>query len=117
MKKAALCLAAAMVCSFAFTSGAAARNANVTVHNDSKWEIHNFFLAPSESDEWGPDQLGDEIVENGGKFTLNQIPCDTYDVKLVDEDGDECVVTEVDICGGSDDWVVTDEDLLECEGY
>jgi len=40
-----------------------------------------------------------------------------YDVKLVDEDGDECVVTEVDICGGHDDWVITDDELLECEGY
>jgi hypothetical protein len=38
-------------------------------------------------------------------------------VKLVDEDGDECVVEAVDVCGEDDEWLITDEDLLDCEGY
>jgi len=48
---------------------------------------------------------------------LNSIPCDSYDVRLTDEDGDECVVEDVDICGGSEGWVITNAILLECEGF
>ena len=119
MKKTALCVAGVMLFAFLSTpsANAAGRKANVTVHNNSEFAIHNFFVSPTEQESWGPDQLGDDVIGNGGKFTLMQIPCDTYDVKLVDEDGDECVVPEVDICGGDDDWVITDEDLLDCEGY
>ena len=89
----------------------------VTIVNESAWDIHHLFLSSVDEEEWGPDQLGDHVIGNGGKFTLTSIPCDEYDVKLVDEDGDECVIGAVDVCGDSDDWVITDDDLLECEGY
>jgi hypothetical protein len=38
-------------------------------------------------------------------------------VKLVDEDGDECVVEEVDICGTNDTWEIKNKDLLACQGF
>lgn len=117
MKRAAICLALVFACVFAAEANAAGRKSNVTVHNKSEFSIHHFFLSSSENEHWGPDQLGDDTINNGGKFTLTSIPCDEYDVKLVDEDGDECVVGAVDICGDNDDWVITDDDLLECEGY
>jgi len=118
MKRAAVYLAGALMFVCLFTvDAAAAKKAKVTIHNNSKWDIHHFFLSASEDDEWGPDQLGDDVLESHGAFTLNAIPCDTYDVKLVDEDGDECVVEEVDICGGHDAWSITNQDLLDCEGY
>jgi hypothetical protein len=118
MKRAAVCLAGALVLSAVFTTAAfAAKRSNVTISNDSKWTIHHFFLSPSTDDEWGPDQLGHKVIKRGQSFTLKGIPCDEYDVKLVDEDGDECVVEAVDVCGGDDEWVITDEDLLDCEGY
>jgi hypothetical protein len=46
---------------------------------------------------------------------LTGIPCDTWDVKLVDEDGDECVVQDVNICGAGDTWVINSKDLLKCQ--
>lgn len=116
MRKIAVCLAGALLCVSAGTA-VAAKKSNVTVQNDSEFAIHHFFLSSSEDDEWGPDQLGDHVVKTGGTFTLTSIPCDEYDVKLVDEDGDECVVEAVDVCGADDEWVITDEDLLDCEGY
>ena len=61
--------------------------------------------------------MGEEVIGTGESFTLKNIPCDTYDVKLVDEDGDECVVEEVDICGSAEGWVITNQILLACEGY
>jgi hypothetical protein len=117
MKRAAVCLALVSMCVFAGAANAASRKSDVTVHNDSEWTIQHFFLSSSAEDEWGPDQLGDHVIKNGGAFTITSIPCDEYDVKLIDEDGDECVVEAVDVCGDDDSWLITDEDLLECEGY
>lgn len=118
MKRAAVCLAGALAFACMFPGdAAAAKKSDVSVTNSSEWAIHHFFLSPIDEEEWGPDQLGDHVIENGGTFTLTGVPCDSYDVKLVDEDGDECVVAEVDICGSDDAWEITDEDLLECEGY
>jgi hypothetical protein len=101
-------------------SGAAAargkKDADVTVVNRSMWAIHQLFLSSTDESEWGPDQLGPRtVIGTGEKYTINRIPCDTYDVRLVDEDGDICVVGGVPLCGDSDTWVITDEDLLNCQ--
>src|SRR3954447_3859504 len=79
------------------------KKATVKIVNKSDYDIHHMFLAPHGDDNWGPDQLGEHtITKKGGSFTLSSIPCETYDVQLVDEDGDKCEVESVDICGGSD---------------
>lgn len=112
MKKLAL---AALLCAFALPSFAAP--SKVKVINHSKWEIHHLFLSPTEDEAWGPDQLRDEIIVKGAAFTITGVPCDTYDIKVVDEDGDECIIEAVELCGDNAFWKITDKDLLECEGY
>lgn len=88
----------------------------VTITNNSDWAIHRLYLSPVSVEEWGPDQLGDEVIDaNGGTFTINKIPCDDYDVQLVDEDGDVCVVGGVGLCGDKDTWAITNDDLLACQ--
>lgn len=113
MKKSVAALAGA-VCAAALLAPTFAHAANVTIKNKSDWSIQHFFLSPVETEEWGPDQLGDEVIGTGGTFTLTGVPCDSYDVRLVDEDGDECVVAEVDICSDNG-WVINNDDLLDCE--
>ena len=54
-------------------------------------------------------------IKTGGSFKLNNIPCDSYDVKLIDEDGDQCVVGGVDLCAQSDHWVITSDELVACQ--
>jgi hypothetical protein len=112
MKRVAL-LAAGLA--IAASAAASKFDSNVTITNESAWTIVNFYLSAADEDEWGPDQLGDDVIETGGSFTLNRIPCDSYDVKLVDEDGDECVIGGVDLCADADTWAITDEDLLTCQ--
>jgi len=96
---------------------AADKKANVKIVNNSDWEIHELYVSPAgPGDDWGPDQLQKNVIKaKGGTFTLQQIPCDTYDVKLVDEDGDACEVDKVDICGGSDTWTIASDALLKCQ--
>lgn len=92
-----------------------AQKSNVVIKNKSDWEIHQFFLSPVDTDDWGPDQLGDKVIATGGTFTLTGVPCDSYDVMLVDEDEDQCIVPGVDICGDSQGWVISNDDLLACQ--
>ncbi len=98
-------------------AAAEAKPSKVVIKNKSDWEIHHLFLSPTDDDQWGADQLGEHVIEPGEAFELKGVPCDSYDVKLVDEDGDECEIADVDICGGSQGWVIDNDDLLECEGY
>ena len=112
----ALAMSLAVLCGWCPAAGATASGkATVTVSNRSDWEIHHFYLSPADENHWGPDQLGDDVIGTGESFTLKDIPCDTYDVKLVDEDGDECVIGSVDLCAQKDHWVITSDDLLDCE--
>jgi hypothetical protein len=105
-----VCAAALLVPTFAHAAGN-----TVVIKNKSDWSIQHFFLSPVETEEWGPDQLGDHVINTGDTFTLKGVPCDSYDVRLVDEDGDECVVAEVDVCNGQEGWIITNDDLLDCE--
>lgn len=113
----ALVVAVFAIVAVASVSVPAFAASSIKVHNKSKWEIHHLFLSPtSEKDEWGPDQLGDAVIKaNGGTFTLTDIECNKYDIKIVDEDGDECVVSAVALCDDSAVWNITDERLLKCE--
>ncbi|HKV06529.1 MAG TPA: hypothetical protein VJ725_00230 [Thermoanaerobaculia bacterium] len=116
MKRAAVTLLGlALVCLVALPGTAWAANSTVKVVNKSDWEIHQFFLSSSEEEEWGPDQLRDDVIGTGESFELRNIPCDTYDVMLVDEAEDECIVPEVDICGENESWVITNKILLACQ--
>ena len=100
---------------FALALGVSAAANSVTVFNESAWVLTHFYLSPVDEAEWGPDQLGNEVIGTGESFELQNIPCNLYDVRLVDEDGDECVVAEVDICSGDEGWVIESDALLECE--
>jgi hypothetical protein len=92
-------------------------NSVITIYNQSRWEIHYLFLSPSNNPNWGPDQLEDDILAPGEYLELSGIDCDTYDVRLVDEDGDECIVEGIDICAEDSGWHITNQALLACQGY
>ena len=111
-----LSLAALLFCALS-TPAFAARKATVKIINASNWEIHHIYLSSSDDRHWGEDLLGDDILAKGDSLNLSNISCDLYDIQVVDEDGDECVIEEVDLCGDHSYWKITDKDLLECEGY
>lgn len=108
---------AALLAAVTTSSALAARSdAEVVIRNDSMWAIHQLFISSVDTEEWGPDQLGEHVIDSGGdSFTLTGIPCGAYDVQLVDEDGDACVVRDVGLCAAKGKWVITDEDLLACQ--
>lgn len=93
------------------------KSSTVTIVNRADWDIYELYLSPVGDDEWGPDQLGEDVIGKGDSFELHSIPCDDYDVMIVDEDGDECIIEEVDLCMDDEEWVIKNKDLLACQGY
>lgn len=93
----------------------AADTSVVSMRNDSAWNINELYLSAVDVQEWGEDQLGEHLIATGETFTLSGVPCDVYDVRLVDEDGDVCIVGGVKLCGTDSAWKVDDEDLLDCQ--
>jgi hypothetical protein len=92
-----------------------APDSQVELRNESKWSIQQLYFAPIDSDRWGPDQLSHNVVRTGGSFSLTGIRCDKYDTKLVDEDGDECIVRNIALCASDKIWRISDKDLLKCQ--
>ncbi|MBL8300479.1 MAG: hypothetical protein JNN30_19245 [Rhodanobacteraceae bacterium] len=105
------------VAAFAVTGLASAESSDskIVIKNKSAWAIHQLFLSPTDEREWGEDQLGQHTVNTGDSFTLTGVPCRAYDVRLVDEDGDECIVEDVGICASDNTWVIDNEDLVGCQ--
>ncbi|MES2820010.1 MAG: hypothetical protein V4812_13595 [Pseudomonadota bacterium] len=86
----------------------------VKIENASSWDIYEIYFAPSSQEDWGEDHLGEQALISGMTLTLTGVTAGKWDVRLVDEDQDVCVVQEVTI-KASETWKVTDEDLLGCQ--
>ena len=87
----------------------------VTISNQSSWSIYQLYISPTSSNEWGPDLLGSTVISTGSGHTLMGVSCNSYDVKIVDEDSDECIINNVRLCDGQSSWEITNENLLACQ--
>jgi len=92
-----------------------AADGSLKLVNKSDWVIHHIYVSSAADGEWGPDQLDDETLASGGSLTLTGISCDLYDIKVVDEEGTECVISAADLCENDSYWLVTNDDLESCE--
>jgi hypothetical protein len=86
----------------------------VRLENDSSFAIYQVFVSPVYRQTWGYDKLGDVVLEPGYYVTLPPLRLGHYDLKLVDEDGDTCVVSNVRV-DYETKWAITDSWLLGCE--
>jgi hypothetical protein len=98
-------------------SHAQPQRAEFMINNKSDWGIHRLYLSPEDKDTWGPDQLGNDVIESGESFTLKDIPCGEYDIKVVDEDGDACVIEGIVMCKDHTHWDLTNKELANCQGW
>jgi hypothetical protein len=86
-----------------------------TIENSSAWDIHRVYISPCGNQYWGQDRLGERaIMRTGDEYVLRNVGGGCYDVKLVDEDGDTCVINNVRI-NGNESWEITNQNLLRCQ--
>ena len=84
-------------------------NVPVKITNDlGAWNIEEVLIDLSEN-PWGENLLT-ETLTPGDDETFMVAP-GTYDIMLIDEDGDEYTRWEVEIGSGGYDWAVTLEDM------
>lgn len=51
-------------------------------------DLYRLHVSPSSAASWGADLLGDDVIVYGAGVKVSDIPGGSYDVRLVDEDGD-----------------------------
>jgi hypothetical protein len=73
-------------------------------------------MSDSNNPRWGNDLLGRRVLGNGESHLITNISFGEWDLKFVDEDGDECFLNKVKM-QQSASWSLTDNWLLTCEGY
>jgi hypothetical protein len=85
----------------------------VRIENNTGYDIHEVRLSSTSNPYWGGDRLGRDVLEDGEYFSLS-VPNGSYDLKLVDEDDDLCVVHNISIYSNQN-WNLTPTWLLRCE--
>jgi hypothetical protein len=88
----------------------------LVIQNDSRYDVHRIHLSSSDSNSWGRDVLGATVLTSGSRHTITNIPTGRYDIKFVDEDGDQCVLKSFAVARDLA-WTLTTDWLLKCEGY
>jgi hypothetical protein len=113
-----LMIPAAVFCALASTSllsGAARPATALTINNNSNWELRHVYLAPPNTDDWGPDLLNGAVIAPGQSLTLN-IECGGGEVKVITEDRDGCFLSNTVSCSASAEWTITNNATPNCGG-
>ena len=100
--------------SFVCLPGVPAIAATIQIQNQSSWDTHEIYFAPSSHDDWGDDHLGKQVLKSGMTLSLSDVEPGLWGVRLVDDDEDECVVGAQQI-SASQTFVIDNEDLLNCQ--
>lgn len=87
---------------------------SLTIKNQSRYDIYELYISSTETGVWGDDLLGDNILRSGSSHTIRKIVTGEYDVKMVDEDGDKCILHGTQITKDTA-WDVSSDWLLRCE--
>jgi hypothetical protein len=112
-------LIAVMLLSLAGMIGAGAYacgTTSLTVNNQSSYPIKEFHISPVGKATWGPNQLTSPLASKS-TLTLTGIACDTYDIRLVDNSDNECILANVALCLANSQWTVDDAALASCGNF
>ncbi|MGE0546160.1 MAG: hypothetical protein AB7O24_12330 [Kofleriaceae bacterium] len=78
---------------------------SLLVVNDSDFVIEQIYLASVDDPSYGPNLLGGDVLFPGEQLLLDAT-CDFYDALVVDEDGVECELFDLDLCANDATWVI-----------
>lgn len=93
---------------------------SITITNYSQWNIYHIYLAPENTNTWSNDLLSlnegisvDPFLTTDKSIVHNLTSEGNWQVKIVDEDGDECIIPHSYF---SSQYVleIFDDILIEC---
>lgn len=88
----------------------------VAFNSTTSTDFTALYLAPAGTDQWGPNQVlneKDKSWEASERIRLSGIKPGRYDARLVDEKGQECRLSNVDLTKDTS-FEVRDADLASC---
>ena len=80
-------------------------DATLKVRNDSDFQITEIHVTGVGNATWGPNLLGGDTLAPGESLVLG-VDCGTYDALLVDEQGVDCEIHDVDLCLNDAHWII-----------
>lgn len=84
-----------------FTVAVMAGDQDFELVNETGLTIAELYCSPVETDSWEEDVLGVDVLEDGESveitFSRNEDACE-WDIKIVDEEGDEIYWQGIDLC-------------------
>ena len=86
----AMLLAAVLCISALALAGCGGSKISFTVTNDTNWDMHYCYINACTESEWGDDLLSGDVIAAGESYTfeIGSADNDSYDIWLVDLDGD-----------------------------
>lgn len=101
MKKMPLWLGMVMLLTLGCAAAVFAGDQDFTLVNQTGLTIMEFYCSPTSTNEWEEDVLGADTLASGDSlqisFSRGEEAC-SWDLKIKDEDSDEIVWMEIDLC-------------------
>ncbi|MBU0702972.1 MAG: hypothetical protein KKC18_03820 [Chloroflexi bacterium] len=74
--------------------------AAIEIDNDSGADVWYVYISPADADDWGDNWLGDDVIGDGERYVIEDIPPGIYDLKAEDENHEVLEVAwEMDVVG------------------
>jgi hypothetical protein len=96
------------------SGGRSGDSASVRVVNESSNTIMYLYISPTSEREWGQDRLGSSTIASGASFTVPNLPCGNYDIRVVDQQQTNCEMRNTRLCGDNASIRITDEQMRNC---
>jgi esterase/lipase superfamily enzyme len=93
-----------------------AQTLTLKITNTSEVGIFSIYMSRPDHATWGGDTLGDGKLAPGTATTITGIAPGSYNMKLVDENGNSCVIHKFGIYSRTVRLNITPDLLLRCEG-
>lgn len=105
MKQVTLAMMATVVAVMAGSAAVMAGDQDFHLVNKTGLTIDEFYVSPSNVNDWEEDVLGVDVLPNGESvdvaFSRDEEAC-VWDLKIVDEEGDAVVWNKIDLCKASE---------------
>ena len=102
---ATLLAASLAACSASGSATTTIEDSSLVIDNQSSFVIEEVYLTGIGNSSWGPNRLGGDVLYPDETLTLG-VNCGTYDALLVDEDGVDCEINNLDLCLNDAVWVI-----------
>ena len=88
------------------SSGGGGGQTELLLINNTGVPIYYVYVSSCSSSQWGPDQLGSNVVMPGNTWTFT-MASGCYDLKAVDRDGREAIENGVQVTGAGKRWTLS----------